>query len=472
MALNGLLKANSVSYYYLNQKKPVINDISLTVGEGEQLLITGPSGSGKSTLARCLVGLIPHLYKGELNGHIWLDGLNTHSTPLWKLVEKAGMVLQNPQAQMLATTVEDEIIFGLENLGLASPEISQRTEEALTRFNLQHLRSRNPRLLSGGEGQRVIVDALLARRSPILILDEPLSMLDTTSAQELVDYLLELGRAGHATIVCEHRSHYFEDSNIFHEYPLTVRKEIPVKGDLTSFPLDTTPDFNLAVTDLSVTFGNRRVLNNINLDLEGGQVVALVGPNGSGKTTLLRSLVGIQGYEGTIESTDENQVDLGLVYQNPDLQLFNPTVREEILYKLDSNDERLYQWLITNLGLEQYQNMSPLLLSEGEKKRLCLSLVLMHRPKHGVLLDEPTLGQDDHHRRLLGFTVKRLAEAGRLMLVATHDLAWVVHYASQMIVLNDGKIVTQGNPVELFREDMFPHSSGLNVPQWIWGSLA
>jgi energy-coupling factor transporter ATP-binding protein EcfA2 len=220
-----------------------------------------------------------------------------------------------------------------------------------------------------------------------------------------------------------------------------------------------------------VSFGNHRALQEIALDVKGGQVVALVGPNGSGKTTLLRSLAGIQACQGTIVTTDGTKLDLGLVYQNPDLQLFNPTVREEVLYKVDSPDEELYRWVMTNLGLEHYQAASPLLLSEGEKKRLCLAMVLMHRPKHGVLLDEPTLGQDDRHRILLGFTVKQLAEAGRLVIVATHDLAWVLHYATHMIVLNDGEVLTRGRPQELLRGDMLPRSTGLNVPQWIWEPL-
>ena len=441
------------------------------LGEGEQVLITGPSGCGKSTLARCLVGLIPHLYRGDLKGEIWLDGMCTQTAPLWKLVEKAGMVLQNPQAQMLATTVEDEIIFGLENLGLVSEEISRRTEEVLSRFNLLHLRTRNPRTLSGGEGQRVIIAALLARKSPVLVLDEPLSMLDTTAAQELVGYLLELAGEGHGVVVGEHRSHYFEHTPSLREFPLISGREVPGAGDPKPFPLDTTVHFRLVVHALSVNFGNHRALKEMELDVKGGQVLALVGPNGSGKTTLLRSLAGIQAGEGTVATTDGTNLDLGLVYQNPDLQLFNPTVREEVLYKVDSPNEVLYRWVMTNLGLERYQAASPLLLSEGEKKRLCLAMVLMHRPKHGVLLDEPTLGQDDHHRTLLGFTAQRLAESGRLVVVATHDLAWVLHYANNMIVLNDGKAVTRGKPEELLRGDMLPQSTGLKVPPWIWEPL-
>jgi energy-coupling factor transport system ATP-binding protein len=438
------------------------------VRAGERLLITGSSGSGKSTLARCLVGLIPHLYKGKLEGEVWLDGLRTDATPLWQLAERAGMVLQNTQAQMLASTVEDEIAFGLENLGLRREEIARRIKDSLDRFGLQFLRGNDPRRLSGGEGQRVMLAAMLARRPPILVLDEPLSMLDTTAAHELVCHLNELSEHGSAIIVCEHRSRYFDGAGAFQEYSLNGSAETIAQDALTSAPLPTVPAFRLTLNNLAVAFGQRQVLDNVCLELTGGQIIALVGVNGSGKTTLLRSLIGLQRHEGKIEVSDGSTLDLGLVYQNPDLQLFNPTVREEMLYRITVPDEGLYRWLATHLGLECYQASSPLLLSEGEKKRLCLAMVLMHQPRHGVLLDEPTLGQDDGHRALLGHTARGLAEAGRLVIVATHDLAWAAHYATQMLVLHQGQVIARGAPDVLLRDADLWQRVGLYVPDWIW----
>jgi energy-coupling factor transporter ATP-binding protein EcfA2 len=196
-------------------------------------------------------------------------------------------------------------------------------------------------------------------------------------------------------------------------------------------------------------------------------VAALVGANGSGKTTLLRALVGLQSHAGAVEASD-GRPDLGLVFQNPDLQLFNPTVREEMLYRLADADESLYRWLLAALGLERYEHASPLLLSEGEKKRLCLGVILMRQPRHGVLLDEPTLGQDDYHRALLGRTVAGLAQAGRLVLVATHDLAWALTYASRMLVLCDGRFVGDGAPAAVLRQPGLWEHVGLRVPEWIW----
>jgi energy-coupling factor transport system ATP-binding protein len=465
--MHPVLSARALSYTYHAQRAPSFRDVSLTIGAGERLLITGSSGCGKSTLARCLVGLIPHLYHGKLDGQVCLDGLRTDVTPLWQLAEKAGMVLQNTQAQMLASTVEDEIAFGLENLGLPHAKIARRIESSLERFGIEKYRTHDPRRLSGGEGQRVMLAAMLSRRPPLLVLDEPLSMLDTTAAHELVDHLAELARQGSAIVVCEHRSRYFVDAGAFREYPLMGDRVIAPE-DGSRAPLSAVPDFHLSVNDLSVSFGKRRVLHNLSLDLASGQIVALVGINGSGKTTLLRALIGLQRYDGQVEVSDANAPDLGLVYQNPDLQLFNPTIREEMLYRVASPDDEWYRWLLTRLGLARYEMASPLLLSEGEKKRLCLAMVLMHRPRHGVLLDEPTLGQDDRHRVLLGQTAKALADAGRLVVVATHDLAWAAHFATQMLVLHQGHILASGTPGVLLRDVSLWQRVNLYVPEWIW----
>ncbi len=461
-----ILQAHDLTYTYHAQATPSFREVTLAVGTHERLLITGSSGCGKSTLVRCLVGLIPHLYKGTLQGHVCLDGARTDAMPLWQLAEKAGMVLQNTQAQMLASTVEDEIVFGLENLGLPRAEIAERIETSLDRFHIRPFRARDPRRLSGGEGQRVMLAAMLARRPPVLVLDEPLSMLDTTTANHLVQHLDELAQHGHAIVVCEHRAHYFGDAGSFREHRLKALREV-VQTDGASVPLSVVPRFDLNVRDLSVTMAQRTVLDNLSLDLSGGQIVALVGVNGSGKTTLLRSLAGLQHHTGTVQASDD-KLDLGLVFQNLDLQLFNPTVREEILFRITQPNQALYAWLLTHLGLARYEKHSPLLLSEGEKKRLCLAMVLMHQPRHGVLLDEPTLGQDDGHRILLGHTVRGLADAGRLVMVATHDLAWAAHYATQMLVLHQGRIIARGEPQTLLRDEQLWKRVNLVVPNWIW----
>ena len=189
-----LLDARSVTFRYVGQHAPGFEEVTLRVRAGERLLITGPSGCGKSTLTRCLVGLIPHLYRGEMLGEVWLNGRRTADTPLWQLAEDAGLMLQNPLAQMLTSTVENEIAFSLENLGMPAPEIARRVDEMIARFGLERLRGSRPAArLSGGEGQRVMLAATLSRRPPVIVLDEPLSMLDTTTAEELITYSASIG---------------------------------------------------------------------------------------------------------------------------------------------------------------------------------------------------------------------------------------------------------------------------------------
>ena len=202
-----LVRASQVAYRY-PQSDHGMAPLSLEIGPGERWLISGPSGCGKSTLARCLTGLIPHLYHGTLEGEVRLDGLRTADAPLWQLAERAGLVFQNPSAQMLAHSVEEEIVFGLENLGLPRDIIARRLEETLVRFGLESMRGRSPQTLSGGEQQKLALASILARQPPVLVLDEPLSMLDSTAAVELVDHLAAQEWAGKAAIVCEHREEY------------------------------------------------------------------------------------------------------------------------------------------------------------------------------------------------------------------------------------------------------------------------
>ena len=123
---------------------------ALAIRAGEAVLISGPSGCGKSTLARCLTGLIPNLYRGHMGGRVVVDELDTARAPLWQLSERVGMVFQNPASQMLSSSVEGEIVFGLENMGLSRRQIDDRLEGALARFGLQALRARSPLALSGG----------------------------------------------------------------------------------------------------------------------------------------------------------------------------------------------------------------------------------------------------------------------------------------------------------------------------------
>jgi energy-coupling factor transport system ATP-binding protein len=467
-----IVKAERVAYRY-PQNGHGLSSISLTVGAGERLLIAGPSGCGKSTLARCLTGPIPHLYHGTLEGDVWLDGLRTADTPLWQLAERAGLVFQNPAAQMLAESVEEEIIFGLENLGLPRPAIHDRLEEALSRFGLETMRTRSPQTLSGGEQQKLALAAIMARQPPVLVLDEPLSMLDGTAAAELVQHLVDLACSGTTVIVCEHREEYLRSLPDLHTLRLAGPPP-PEEAPLSQGFLPTeVPSFRLEVTGLTVRLGGQLILHDLSFTAQEGQVVAIVGRNGVGKTTLLRALAGLQKHEGSISVVGGlsdrwagSSPDLGMVFQNADLQLFNATVRDEILYRVPDPDMTLYNWLLEALGLACYEPTPPLLLSEGEKKRVALATVLMRRPCHGLLLDEPSVGQDSAHKAMLIRLARALAQAGHLVILTTHDLPLAVQ-AHRLMLLGPDGLVADGPPAEVVCQSAAWARLGLSVPDWV-----
>jgi energy-coupling factor transporter ATP-binding protein EcfA2 len=459
-----VVRAEKVAYRY-PQNNHGLAPISLAILPGERVLVTGPSGCGKSTLARCLTGLIPHLYHGALAGDVWLDDLRTTATPLWQLTEWAGLVFQNPAAQMLAHSVEEEIIFGLENLGLSPPTIRERLEATLTRFGLEGLRTRSPQTLSGGEQQKLALAAVTARQPPVLVLDEPLSMLDSTAVAELVDHLTGLACAGTTVVICEHREEYVRSIPELR----TLRLDGPILREVAipnySFHPAKTPALQLKVSGLTVRLGGQPILRDLSFSAVGGQLVAVVGRNGVGKTTLLRALAGLQEYEGTV-TLNGGQPDLGMVFQNADLQLFNATVRDEILYRLSEPDMALYAWLLEALGLARYEEAPPLLLSEGEKKRVALATVLMRRPRHGLLLDEPAVGQDAAHKAMLIRLARALAEAGKLVILTTHDLTLAAQ-ADRLLLLGPDGFVADGPPAEVLLDHASWSRLGLSVPDWV-----
>lgn len=462
-----MLRARQVSFRY-PQENHGLPPVSLEVAPGELTLVTGPSGCGKSTLARCLMGLIPHLYHGELSGEVWVNGHRTSESPMWQLAEKAGMVFQNPAAQMLAPTVEDEIIFGLGNLGLERGEIKSRLETTLQEFNLTHMRDRNPQTLSGGEQQRLALAAIIARQPEALILDEPLSMLDTTAAMDLIAYLERFVAGGKALVMFEHRKEYLDGVSGLQHLALEGKSKTH-DFQQEEITLPSRAGFKVEIEGLNVHLGGRVVLKNLNLSLTSGQIVAVVGRNGVGKTTLLRSMSGLQKHSGSVRVTTpegSQRPDFGMVFQNPDLQLFNASVRDELHYRLPNPDMAYYRWLMAALGLESYENTPPLLLSEGEKKRVALGLVLMRRPAHGLLLDEPSLGQDNAHKTVLMRLLRTLADSGQLVVMTTHDLT-LASQADRLVLLGQGGEVTADGATETVLQD---HSAwqrtNITLPAW------
>ncbi len=463
-----LLRAEGVAFKYPQDGRG-LRSVSLHLGEGQALFIGGELGCGKSTLARCLSGMIPHLYRGQMNGAVWLADQRTDQTPMWQLSELAGLVFQNPASQMLSPTVEEEIVFGLENLGRPPAEIGRQVEETLAIFNLEELRSRSPQTLSGGEQQKLALAAITARHPNLLILDEPLSMLDTSAAFDLVDLLVKHTAQGGAVVICEHRQEYLRDFPNLHTIHLSSTQRHLAIDIGFKWPATIYQEIRLDAENLIVERGGRVILDGWSFHLQGGQVTAIIGRNGVGKTTLLRLLAGLQPYSGELAVYADNQLErpqLGIVFQNPDLQLFNPSVREEVLFHVARPDMDLYHCLLAALDLERYEQVPPLLLSEGEKRRVALATVLMLCPRHGVLLDEPALGLDTYHKLLLLRLLRALAGTGQVVVLSTHDIELAAQ-ADRLVLLGPQGIVASGAPQDLLLQPTLWEQVGLRIPDWV-----
>ena len=438
-----IVTAEQAAYQY-GGCRDTVGPFDLTVQRGDFHLISGRSGGGKSTLARMLSGLIPHLYRGRFAGQVRIEGRLSHQVPLWELSTCVGLVAQNPAAQVLASTVADEIGFGLDTAGFTNGERDGRLQTALAGFGLEDCAERDPRTLSGGEQQKLMLAALSAREPRALVLDEPLSMLDGAVSRRVVDALARLRREGTAVVVFEHRTRPFAPVEGVKRLRLgdNQRPEQPLP-ELREY----VSAFRLHATGVGVELGGRSVLRDVDLDLAGGQAVAVVGANGSGKTTLLRALAGLQAHQGQVRGVGGGgRPLLGMCFQNADRQIFNATVRQEILFGLPTHDEEFYRSVLDLLGLAPYEQTPPLLLSEGEKKRLALAIVLLRPGLCGVCLDEPTLGQDAVQRRILGRIIRRLTAAGYLCLIATHDLTWAAQWSDRILVLQRGRLVATATP--------------------------
>jgi energy-coupling factor transporter ATP-binding protein EcfA2 len=345
-----LISIEDLSFAYSDTDRPVLRDISLEIGEGEFVLVTGPSGGGKSSLCRCLNGLIPHFYGGKIHGRVLVDGMDTlkHSTK--ELATKVGFVFQDPENQLVSLDVEREIAFGLENLAFPRDLIAKRVEESLDALGIAHLRYRQLSELSGGEKQKVAIASVLALHPGILVLDEPTSELDPKGAEEVLSVITRLNdELGLTVILIEHRldrvlqyadrllvlsegrvvvdgevrdvmtNHYPELSRIgvgvppvirliqglrergvrIDRVPLTVKegraiiREIfenlpPVPGTGGGNGQEITRPL-VEVRRLGYTYPNGlSALRNINLKVGEAEFITIMGRNASGKTTLAK----------------------------------------------------------------------------------------------------------------------------------------------------------------------------------------
>jgi energy-coupling factor transporter ATP-binding protein EcfA2 len=201
-----VIETKGLAYTYPGGTKPSISDVSIRVEKGDFVLITGPSGCGKTTLCRCFNGLIPHFYQGELKGEITVSGKDVTKHQTSEMAKHVGLVFQNPENQLFALSIEKDVAFGLENLGVSREEMRKRVDWALNLTGIYDLRERSPHEVSGGQQQRVAIAAVLAMQPEIIVLDEPTSFLDPLSAEKIFEVIHDLNqRLGITVVLVEHR---------------------------------------------------------------------------------------------------------------------------------------------------------------------------------------------------------------------------------------------------------------------------
>jgi len=201
-----IIEAKNLTYTYPSASKPSITDVSLTIEKGEFVILTGPSGCGKTTLCRCFNGLIPHFYSGQLEGELTVAELKVFKHPISEMAQRVGLVFQNPENQLFALSVEKDVAFGLENLGMPRDEMRKRVDWALQTSGIEELRDRAPHELSGGQQQRVAIASVLAMQPEVMVFDEPTSFLDPLGAQKIFEVINDLNKKqGVTVILVEHR---------------------------------------------------------------------------------------------------------------------------------------------------------------------------------------------------------------------------------------------------------------------------
>lgn len=414
-----------LTYWYPGAATPALYDVSLVIGEGVTL-VAGPSGGGKSTLLRVLNGLVPHFHGGRIAGSAEVAGLDIIATPTRLLARTVGFVFQDPELQAVYDTVEREVAFGLENMGVRTDEMHARVDEALVEAGAEHLARRRIRTLSGGERQRVALASVLSMQPGLVVLDEPTSQLDPEGASLVLSAVSRLAETGHAVVISEHRLERLrrmadtlvavDGGSVASHEPAAWRPpqiDAPVRRTAPAGPEA------WSLSGVSVGFAGHTVLDRVDIAGHRGEVVALSGPNGGGKTTLLRTIAGtLAPLAGKVERRPGR---IAYLPQNPTALLHRPTVRSEVELTLGrsgavDNPEQI----LAALGLLAVAGRYPRDLSTGERQRAALAAVLPGRPDL-VLLDEPTRGMDPAARDALMRLVVALREAGSAVVLATHD---------------------------------------------------
>ncbi len=497
-----ILSFNRVTYHYPGSDTPALDDVSFEIEPGELCLLAGLSGHGKSTLLRAACGLVPHFHGGRFAGTVTLAGMDTREHGPARLGAVAGALFQDPETQLVTSSVRSELALSLESRGHGAGAVARGVEEVALALGIDALLDRSVHELSGGEQQRVALGAALAGRPPVVLLDEPTSQLDPVAGDELIGLLRRLNQEWETTILlAEHRLERclsaadrvlaMRDGRIAHDgdpasfltwaarespalqtpgsklfalaglQPLPVgvrqaRAALRARGLLpddrhaepvaaAAVPRSRRSRKSVAALAMRGVWHELRdgpaILRGVELTLYPGETVALMGRNGAGKSTLLRHAAGLlDPTRGRIERSGR----VALLLQNPGDYFVHERVCEETSAAA-----------LQSVGLAHMAQRNPRDLSGGERQRLALAIVTgdgadsPDGPPAVLALDEPTRGMDREAKAELALQLRRRARDGQAVIVATHDPEFAAACAERAILLADGRAIADGAASEL-----------------------
>lgn len=456
------IELKNVSFSY-DGNLQILENVNIALNYGKVNLVSGHSGEGKSTLLYIISGIIPNITDGNLSGEVLINGEDIKGRRLGEVCRKVGVVLQNADEQIIQKTVEDEIAFGCENLAFSPEKISKQIDTVCCLMKLDQ--SWQSRKLSGGQKQRLITASTLAMGQKIVILDEPLANLDTAGAEMLMSTLKSLAKAGYCIIVIEHRLDVvlpFVDK-VFHVGNKSVNeitdRENYLKEQSTEIE-DTCSEFSgtlpvFSLSDVAFSVKERDILNGVTFDILKGSRTVLLGENGCGKTTLLRLISRLEKpTRGVILQNIDDKFGqkskqskkwyqkVGVVYQNPDYQLFMPTVEKEI--KFGAKSDEYADEIAEKFGVKHLYARHPQSLSEGQKRRVSIAAVVATDPEV-LILDEPTVGQDYRGLCKMVEVLNRIhEETHNTMITVTHDKRCAAALCDRSVWIKDGKTYQTG----------------------------
>lgn len=464
-------------FQYSEESTPTLRKVSGNIPAGRCVVLCGGSGCGKSTLLRCINGLIPQFYEGELTGFCRLDGQDTADFSIGEIGELAASVFQDPRSQFFTVNSSNEVAFGLENHGLPQEKIRDRVDEAFRTFHLEHLKNRNVYELSSGERQLISILSAWAMDTDIFLLDEPTANLDFAATQQLKNILLKLKKQGKTLLLSEHRLYYLADiadeywimanGEIKHKYTAEKAKSLsPLQLhtlslrtlDLEQITVSERPPQPenmpqaLFVSDLRYEYGrkNRAILSDVNFSVCTHEIVGLVGANGCGKTTLGKLIAGLYhstGGEislfGKAQKPKQLQKQVLFIMQEAEFQFFTNSVLHELQYghKITDEFEKKTETLLKSMDMWECRDRHPFSLSGGQMQRLTLMMAYLS-DKPIIILDEPTAGQDADSLKRCAELIREMGKE-KTVLIITHDLELIADACDRCIGLCDGHADTE-----------------------------